>query len=72
MTIFAGGSSPVSGITRVCPQSSFALCAKAADADNAMAATHSRDAPVEVIDLRCRMFMFSRAGDLHIGKIISF
>ena len=56
MTIFAGGSSLVSGITGVGPQPSFALCAKAAVAYNTTAATDSRDAPLDVVYLRCGMF----------------
>jgi hypothetical protein len=46
-TIFAGGSSPVSGITDVTPQPSFGVCANTVVAGKKTAATARRD--IEVV-----------------------
>ena len=46
--IFAGGSLPVSGITEVGPQVSFALCAKAVTEYTKMAATDSENVVFEL------------------------
>ena len=59
MTIFAGGSSLVSGMTGVGPQVSFVLCAEAVIAHNTMAATDGRDVPFEMEYFRFAMFFGS-------------
>lgn len=56
MTIFAGGSLPVSGITWAGRQLSVALCATAVTAYNTMAATDSRDVPFKLVSFRFAMF----------------
>jgi len=47
--IFAGGSLPVSGITEVGPQVSFAYYAKAVTEYTKMAATDSKNMPFELV-----------------------
>lgn len=55
MTIFAGGSL-ASGITAAGRHLSLALCATAVVAHNTMAATDSRDVPIELVYFRFAMF----------------
>ena len=61
MTILAGGSSLVSGMTRAGPQLSFALCATAVIAYNTMAATHSSDVPFEFVYISLAMLFGYRS-----------
>jgi hypothetical protein len=49
MTIFAGGSSRLSGITEASRHLSVAFCAIAFIAHNTMAATDSRDVPFDLV-----------------------
>ena len=56
MTIFAGGSLPVSGMTEAGPQPSLVLCATAVIAPNAMAATDSRDVHFKLVCFKFAMF----------------
>jgi hypothetical protein len=57
MTIFAGGSLPMSGITWGEPQPSLALCAAAGIAHNAMAATDSRNVHLKLVGFNFAMFL---------------
>jgi hypothetical protein len=61
VTIFAGGSSLVSGITGVGPHVSFALCAKAVTAYTTMATTDSRDVPFELVYFSFAIVLFPYA-----------
>jgi len=56
ITIFAGGSLPVSGITGAGRQMSVAFCAIAVIAYNTMAATDSRAVPFELVFMFCPPF----------------
>src|SRR5687767_7310121 len=56
MTIFDGGSLPVSGMTAAGRQLSIALCAAAVLAHNTKTATPSRDSPLDVVYFRSGMF----------------
>jgi hypothetical protein len=66
MTIFAGGSSLVSGITGAGPQLSFALCATAVIAYNTMAATDSRKRAFRACQI-CHVLSSYAAASIFLG-----
>ena len=63
MTIFAGDSLPVSGITAAGRQLSVGFCATLVIANNTTVATHSRDAPFDHVYVRFAM-LFPRMRSL--------
>lgn len=62
MTIFAGGSLVVSGMTVASRQLSVGFCATAVIAQNTMKASDSRDVPFELIYFRFSMFFLHGVG----------
>jgi hypothetical protein len=67
VTIFAGGSAPVTGITEADPQLSFALSATAVIAHNTMAAADSGNIPFQIPHFGVAIF-FGYRSDLNAAR----